>query len=40
MIHSVYKVSEPTCRELSDWVEPLDTVSEPTSKELSAGSTA
>ena len=30
MVHSVYKVSEPTCRELSDWVQYVYMVSEPT----------
>ena len=39
-MQSVYKVSEPTSRELSAWVEPFYTVSEPTSRGLSAGSAA
>ena len=40
MVHIVYKVSEPTCRELSAWVEPFYMVSKPTSKGLLAGNAA
>ena len=40
-MQSVYKVSDPTYRELSAcWVEPFYTVSEPTSRVLSEGSAA
>ena len=39
-VQSVYKVSEPTSRELFAWVEPFYTVSEPDSRGLSAGSAA
>ena len=42
MVQAVYKVSEPTSRELPAWVEPLYKVSEPTctSRGLSARSAA
>ena len=39
-IQSVYKVSEPTSRELSAWVQPFYMVSKPTSRGLSAGNAA
>ena len=39
-VQSVYKVSKPTCIELSAWVKPLYMVSEPTSWGLSAWSAA
>ena len=32
MVESVYQNSEPTCRELSAWVEPFNMVSKPNSK--------
>ena len=40
VVQSVYKISEPTCRELSAWMEHLYMVSEPTSKGLLAESAA
>ena len=40
MVQSVDEVFERIYRELSAWVEPLYTDSEPTSKGLSAGSAA